>query len=83
MQRLEMESRNIVLNNIEEIGKLFPNCITEENGEKKIDFELLKQELSASLVNDIKEKYQLVWPGKKESIVEANTPTNKTLRPNY
>lgn len=81
-----MQSVNITHENIEKIAKLFPNVITEskdENGilKKVVDFDLLKQELSNEIVESEKERYQLTWPGKKEAIVTANTPINKTLRP--
>ena len=77
MNKLDMQSQDIVNKNIENISKLFPNCISEG----KIDFEVLKQELSKDLIDDKKERYQLTWVGKKESIINANTPTNKTLIP--
>lgn len=72
--------------NIEKIAELFPNVITEArdaNGKviRAVDFDLLKQELSYILVEGDKERYQLTWPGKKEAIVNANTPIDKTLRP--
>jgi len=72
--------------NIEKIGALFPNIITEtrnESGEiiKAVDFDLLKQVLSKSLVEDENERYRLDWPGKKASLLKANTPITKTLRP--
>ena len=77
MEKLDMETKNILIDNIEKIGSLFPNVLI--NG--KIDFELLKQELTAELIDDKKEKYQLTWPGKKECIVNANLKIKKTLRP--
>ena len=76
-----MKSANIVDENIEKIGELFPNVIVESEKGRAIDFNLLKQELSNVLIDDNKEKYQLTWPGKKEAILTANTPTNKTIRP--
>ncbi len=86
MQKLEMKSKNLIKENIERIGEFFPNIITETEDEegnitKAIDFELLQQELSYEIVEVNKERYQLTWPGKKEAIVAANTPTDKTLRP--
>src|SRR5574344_1623339 len=81
MNKLDMESVNIVDENIEKIGELFPDTIVESEKGKSIDFNLLKQELSKVVVDDSKEKYQLTWPGKKEAISTANTPTTKTLRP--
>lgn len=85
MDKMRMESVDIATQNIEKIGELFPNCITEsvdENGQlkKAINFELLKQMLSRDVV-DGDEAYEFTWVGKKESIVEANTPIRKTLRP--
>lgn len=81
MNKLDMESKNIVNENIQKISELFPNVIVESNTGKTIDFDLLKQELSKDIVEGVKEKYQLTWPGKKEAIVNANTPSKNTLRP--
>ncbi len=84
--QLKMHSPNLVDSNVEKIAALFPNCVTEaqgENGElkKAIDFDLLKQELSQVLVEGEQERYRLDWVGKKESILTANAPIAKTLRP--
>lgn len=86
MKKLKMRSKDITKENVERIGKLFPNVITEIKDEDgnithAIDFELLQQELSDEIVEGSKERYQLTWPGKKEAIVRANTPIDKTLRP--
>lgn len=81
MNKLDMQSINIVDENIEKISKLFPNVIVQSVNGKTIDFDLLKQELSKEAVEGAKEKYQLTWPGKKEAIVNANTPSKNTLRP--
>lgn len=81
MDKLDMESKNIVSSNIEKIKELFPNVITEDNGKEIINFDALKQELSDVIIDEKKEKYQLTWPGKKQAIVNANSPINKTLRP--
>ena len=81
MNKLDMESKNIVNENIQKISELFPNVIVESDTGKTIDFDLLKQELSKDIVEGVKEKYQLTWPGKKEAIVNANTPSKNTLRP--
>lgn len=81
MDKLDMKSKNLVSSNIEKIKELFPNVITEDNGKEVIDFYALKQELSEELIDEKKEKYQLTWPGKKEAILNANTPSLKTIRP--
>ena len=85
MDKMRMESVDMTAQNIEKIGALFPNCITEtvdENGKPKkaINFELLKQMLSPDVV-DGDERYEFTWVGKKAAIVEANKPIRKTLRP--
>lgn len=77
IHKLDMKSKDIVEDNISKISELFPDCINEG----KIDFDMLKQELSKDIIDDGKEKYQLSWVGKKEALVNANTPCNKTLRP--
>ncbi len=76
-----MKSKEIVSDNIERIKNLFPNVIKETEVGHQIDFDLLKQELSNNILDNSKERYQLTWPGKIASILESNTPTNKTLRP--
>lgn len=86
MEKLKMHSINKVDENIEKIGRLFPNCITEkiDGGGvpyKCIDFDILKQELSGVIVEGGEERYQFTWPDKKKSVLLANAPINKTLRP--
>ena len=81
-----MHSINKVDENIAKIGAMFPNCLTErknENGEVgyAIDFDMLKQELSSVIVEGNEERYQFTWPDKKKSILLANAPIAKTLRP--
>ncbi len=86
MDKLKMQTPDLTDNNIVRISVLFPNVITEtrdENGivKKAVNLDLLKQVLSKSLVEDDNERYQLDWPGKKASLLKANTPITKTLRP--
>ena len=81
IDKLPLQSPNMVNENIDKIAALFPNCITETAHGKAIDFDLLKQELSPEIIDGLKERYRLEWPGKRESIVTANIPTTKTLRP--
>ncbi|MGL4183988.1 MAG: site-specific DNA-methyltransferase [Metamycoplasmataceae bacterium] len=84
--KLNMKTKDISKENINKIKKLFPNVVTEyeKNGkiELGIDFDLLKQELSDELIDERKERFQMTWPGKMQSILVSNTKTNKTLRPN-
>jgi len=86
MNKLTMKSVDLTQVNIDKIAELFPNVITEARDEtgkikRAIDFDLLKQELSDVLVEGDKERYQLTWPGKREAILNANSPIDKTLRP--
>ena len=85
MEKLKMESIDMTQKNVEKIGALFPNCITEtrnENGElkKAVNFEMLKQMLSPEILEG-DEAYEFTWVGKKASVLEANKPIRKTLRP--
>lgn len=84
---MRMESMDIVAQNVENIGNLFPDCITEardENGkiQKVVDRDRLMQKFSHKIIGGgTTERYEFTWVGKNTSRVEANTTTNKTLRP--
>lgn len=85
MDKMRMESEDIQQDNVAKIAALFPNCITETRGEdgrlkKAINFDLLRQMLS-DVATEGDEAYEFTWVGKKASIVEANRPIRKTLRP--
>lgn len=82
-----MHSLNIVNDNIEKIRSIFPNCVVQSKDESNqdafvIDFELLKQELSPSLVEGPQERYHLNWPGKRDALLLSNAPISKAFRPN-
>ena len=85
MDKLKMHSLDGVERNIELIGKQFPNAITEvmRNGkvEHAIDFDVLRQELSDSIVEGREERYQFTWPDKKKAMLATNAPITATLRP--
>lgn len=85
MEKMRMETPDMVSENIKKIEELFPSCITEtvdENGKPKkaINFEMLRQMLSRDVIEG-DEAYEFTWVGKKAAIVEANKPIRKTLRP--
>ena len=85
MNKMRMESIDMTAQNIEKIGALFPNCITETKDadgkpKKAINFDLLRQMLSGDVIEG-DEAYEFTWVGKKAAIVEANKPIRKTLRP--
>jgi adenine-specific DNA-methyltransferase len=86
MDKLDLKTLNIVAQNIQKISENFPGCIIESRGAdggivKSVDFDQLRQELSSYLVDGVQERYQLNWPGKKESLLNSNLPISKTLRP--
>lgn len=86
MDRLKMESQDVVGSNIQKIQQLFPNCVTERLGkngksELAIDFEKLQAELSNDIISEGEERYQFTWPDKRAATRLANTPTTMTLRP--
>lgn len=85
MHKLKMHSVDGVALNIEKIGELFPNAVTEvvRDGkvERAVDFEVLRQELSDVVVDGREERYQFTWPDKKKAILAANAPVPATLRP--
>ena len=86
MDKLKMQSLDVTGSNIDKIAKLFPQCVTEHKDKDGntvfgIDFEKLRDELSADVIDEGKERYQFTWPDKKAHAHLANTPTTKTLRP--
>lgn len=76
-EKLKLHTPNITDENVTKLAALFPHCVSEG----KIDFELLKQELSNSIIDGSQERYQLNWVGKREALLTANAPIAKTLRP--
>lgn len=86
MDKLKMHSPDLTDTNLARLRELFPGCVTEARGEDgsvklAVDFDQLRQELSASLVEGPQERYHLNWPGKREALLTANAPIAKTLRP--
>ena len=86
MDKLKMHTPNKADENFKKLAALFPNAVTEtidENGEvvRAIDKDVLMQEISCTVVDGKEERYQFTWPDKKKSMLLANAPINKTLRP--
>lgn len=86
MDKLKMQTANKADENFKKLAALFPNAVTEtinENGEvvRVIDKDVLMQEISCTVVDGKEERYQFTWPDKKKSVLLANAPINKTLRP--
>lgn len=86
MEKLKMRTANRADENFKKLVDMFPNAVTEtidENGEvvRAIDKDVLMQEISCKVVDGREERYQFTWPDKKKSVLLANAPINKTLRP--
>ena len=86
MEHLKMQTADMADKNIERIGMLFPECLTErigENGkvEHAIDFDKLRQLLAHDIVEGPEERYQFTWPDKRKAIRLSNAQTSQTLRP--
>lgn len=86
MDKLKMQTVNKADENYKKLAAMFPNAVTEtidENGEvvRAIDKDVLMQEISCKVVDGNEERYQFTWPDKKKSVLLANAPINKTLRP--
>lgn len=90
MDRLRMHTPNLADENFKKLAAMFPNAVTEtitgyeEDGkpiiERAIDADILRQEISAQVVEGAQERYQFTWPDKKKSVVLANASVAKTLR---
>ena len=86
MDKLRMQTANKADDNFKKLAAMFPNAVTEtinESGEvvRAIDKDVLMQEISCTVVDGNEERYQFTWPDKKKSVLLANAPINKTLRP--
>ena len=85
MDKLKMHSRDNVAQNIEAVGRLFPNALTEVMRDGKvvqaIDFDVLRQELAREIVEGREERYAFTWPDKRQAILAANAPIAMALRP--
>lgn len=91
MDKLDMQTKNIADKNYATLAKLFPNALTEkivgydEDGkaivERAIDVDVLRQEISCSVVEGREERYQFTWPDKKKAMMSVNAPVSATLRP--
>ena len=84
--KLRMQTANKADENFRKLAAMFPNAVTEtinENGEvvRAIDKDVLMQEIACTVVDGNEERYQFTWPDKKKSVLLANAPINKTLRP--
>lgn len=86
MDKLRMQTMNKADENFKKLTEMFPNAVTEtidENGEvvRAIDKDVLMQEINTKVIDGKEERYQFTWPDKKKSVLLANAPISKTLRP--
>ena len=86
-----METKNLAKDKFIKLAELFPNAITEtivgqdEDGnniiDRAIDADVLRQEIAEHVIEGREERYEFTWPDKRKSMLLANAPINKTLRP--
>lgn len=81
-----MQTANKADENFKKLAEMFPNAVTEakdENGNtvRAIDKDVLMQEINTKVVEGREERYRFTWPDKKKSVLLANAPINKNLRP--
>ena len=86
IKKLDVGVMDLLGADLDKFASLFPDLVTEERDEtgrlkKSIDFEKFKARFSENIIDEGKERYEFTWPGKREAMVEANAPINKTLRP--
>jgi adenine-specific DNA-methyltransferase len=88
IEKLTPTTPDLTKQNVQRLAELFPECVTEgpwgtasDDGGPVIDFDLLRQALSNHIVEGPQERYRLDWPGKRQALLTANTPIDKTLRP--
>ena len=88
IEKLDATTPDLTPQNVARLAELFPECVTEgpadtasDRGQPVIDFDLLRQALADHLVEGPQERYRLDWPGKRQALLTANAPIDKTLRP--
>lgn len=87
MDKMNMHTKNKADENYKKLAELFPNAVTETVDKttgkvvRAIDKDVLMQEINTKVVEGNEERYQFTWPDKKKSVLLANAPINKTLRP--
>ena len=88
IKKMPETTPDLTRQNIARLAELFPECVTEgpegsasDRGEPVIDFDLLRLALADHLVDGPQERYRLDWPGKRQALLTANAPIDKTLRP--
>lgn len=91
MKKMNLETKNLAKDKFIKLAELFPNAITEtivgqdEDGnniiDRAIDADILRQEIAEHVIEGREERYEFTWPDKRKSMLLANAPINKTLRP--
>ena len=88
MNKLDMQSEDMVVGNIEKIAQMFPSTVVESDKGLAIDFDLLKQELCKDILDDnsdldfeLAEQYEEFKTIKEAPIIEQPEIKDKTLNP--
>jgi adenine-specific DNA-methyltransferase len=85
MDKMKCETVDGREKNIKALKTLFPECVTECEGnngkiEERVNYEILRQMLGEGISKE-SESYEFTWVGKRNAFIEANRPTRSTLRP--
>lgn len=85
MEKISLKSGDISERLLQHLIEICPGLITEStddhgNLKRAVNLDLLQNELNIAISSD-PERYQFTWPGKREAIFLANSPTSNTLRP--
>ena len=86
MEKIERRTPDLTDELVDRLAELMPDIVTEDldaegNVVRSIDFDTLRENLTGSVAEGRRERYQFTWPGKAKARLEARTPTAKTMRP--
>ena len=80
LEKVPMESKDLVQARVEQMKALFPEVVTEGEDGAGINFEKLRLVLGDE-VTEGDERYAFTWPGKRDAIRQSQTTSTATLRP--
>ena len=86
IEKIERRTPDLTDELVDKLAELMPDIVTEAldaegNVVRSVDFDTLRENLTGSVADGRRERYQFTWPGKAKARLEARTPTAKTMRP--
>ena len=86
IEKIERRTPDLTDELVDKLAELMPDIVTEDldaegNVVRSVDFDTLRENLTGSVADGRRERYQFTWPGKAKARLEARTPTAKTMRP--